>query len=137
MCTGTNEHQNPGANSAESDFVFSAKERMGTSKYKSGDNLYILRGYLNKYESSHNDIWYMGCLIFCQLENPGPGIFLRNLQPKYIVGWKNENSRIDLYKQAYLIKEGRGRGDLTKYDTTFPFEDDQFNYLSKYQNQYF
>ena len=97
MCTGTNEHQNPGANSAESDFVFSAKERMGTSKYKSGDNLYILRGYLNKYESSHNDIWYMGCLIFCQLENPGPGIFLRNLQPKYIVGWKNENSRIDLY----------------------------------------
>ena len=50
---------------------------------------------------------------------------------------KNKNSRIDLYKQAYLIKEGRGRGDLTKYDTTFPFEDDQFNYLSKYQNQYF
>ena len=50
---------------------------------------------------------------------------------------KNEKSRIDLYKQAYLIKEGRGRGDLTKYDTTFPFEDDQFNYLSKYQNQYF
>ena len=50
---------------------------------------------------------------------------------------KNEKSRIDLQMQAYLIKEGRGRGDLTKYDTTFPFEDDQFNYLSKYQNQYF
>ena len=40
MCTGINEHQNHGANSAESEIVFSAKERMGTSKYKSGDNVY-------------------------------------------------------------------------------------------------
>ena len=43
---------------------------------------------------------------------------------------KNEKPCIDLDKQAYLIKEGRGRGDLTKYDTTFPFEVDQFNYPS-------
>ena len=40
LSTGTNELQNPGPNTAESDIVFSVKKRMGTSKYKSGDDLY-------------------------------------------------------------------------------------------------
>ena len=40
MCTGINELQNLGANSAESDITFPTMEGMGYSKYKSRDNLY-------------------------------------------------------------------------------------------------
>ena len=79
-----------------------------------------LRGNLNKYKSSHNGTGYMGCLILCQLEKPG--ISSQNILSSGRQNVKNrkmKQSRIDLYEQAYLLKEGRGRGDLTKYNTTF------------------